>query len=333
MIGPGAAMMAEDTPAALAAIARNLAHKDPWARAVLLFMRAAIAENDGDVDTLRRDSHDSYEQFAQIGDRWGMAITLSALGGVLMMDGDLTGAIGAFEKSMAMLAELRAGDDVSEQLMRLAMARARTGDMTAARRDVALALEKGEERRSPMMMSFARFGFGELDRLEGDLGSARHHYLAALEGLEKSPHGPRHMDAVVHAGLAHLDVADADLDSAQTHLETALELAVSVRDMPIAAIIGVGFAALALARDEPARAATLLGASTSLRGAEDRSNTDAIAIAAAAAENCARCSRLRRRVRAWARAVARRRAVALGRTVLSAATRPTTHLPAHLARL
>jgi len=89
-------------------------------------------------------------------------------------------------------------------------------------------LEKAEERRSPLMMSFARFGFGELDRLEGDLGSARHHYLAALEGLEKSPHGPRHMDAVVHAGMAHLDVADSDLDSAQTHLETALGLAVSV---------------------------------------------------------------------------------------------------------
>jgi predicted ATPase/DNA-binding SARP family transcriptional activator len=283
MVGPGAAMLAEDTPGALAAIERNLAHTDPWARAVLLFMRAAIAENEGDVDALRRDSHDSYERFAKIGDRWGMAITLSALGGVLMMDGDLTGAIEAFEKSMTMLAELRAGDDVSEQLMRLAMARARTGDMAAARRDVGLALEKGEERRSPTMMSYARFGFGELDRLEGDRVGARQHYQAALDGLDGSPHGPRQINAVVHASLAHLDVSEADLDSAQAQLRTALELAVSVHDMPIAAVVGIGFAELSLACGDAERAAILLGASTSLRGAVDRSNPDAIRIAATAA--------------------------------------------------
>jgi predicted ATPase/DNA-binding SARP family transcriptional activator len=282
MIGPGAAMLGEDTAGALTAIERNLAHPDPWARAVLVFMRAAIAENDGDVDTLRRDSQDSYERFAQIGDRWGMAITLSGLGGVLMMDGDLSGAIAAFEKSMAMLAELRAGDDVSEQLMRLAMARARSGDMPGARRDVTLALEKAEERRSPLMMSFARFGFGELDRLEGDLVGARRHFMEALEGLDRSPHGPRQMEAIMHAGLAHLDVAEADFDTAQDQLHTALELAIASRDMPIVAIVGVGFAELALACGDGARAALLLGASTSLRGAEDRSNTDAITIATTA---------------------------------------------------
>jgi hypothetical protein len=180
-----------------------------------------------------------------------------------------------------MLTQLRAGDDVAEQLMRLAMARARSGDMAGARRDIALALEKAEERRAPMMVSFVRFGFGELDRLDGDLDSARRHYLIALEGLDRSPHGPRQVNAVVHASLAHLDVAEDALDAAETHLQTALELAVGVRDMPIAAIVGVGLAELALARDDPQRAAVLLGASVALRGAEDRSNVDAIRIAAA----------------------------------------------------
>ena len=67
-----------------------------------------------------------------------------------------------------MLTQLRAGDDVAEQLMRLAMARARSGDMTGARRDTQLAMEKAEERRSPMMVSFARFGFGELHQFSVD---------------------------------------------------------------------------------------------------------------------------------------------------------------------
>jgi predicted ATPase/DNA-binding SARP family transcriptional activator len=274
LVGPGAAMLADDTPRALAEIERNMAHSDPWARAVLLFMRAAIAENEGDVDSLRRDSHDAYEQFAEIGDRWGMATSLSALGGVLMMDDELTGAITAFEQSMALLAELRAGDDVSEQLMRLSMARARTGDLAAARRDVARALKTAEERRSPIMMSFAQFGFGELARLEGDMAGARQRYAVALEGLGRSPHGPRQIDAVVRAGLAFLDIVEGNLDQAQAELRTAFELAVSVRDMPIVAVIGIGLADLALARDEPERAAALLGATTSLRGSEDRSNSD-----------------------------------------------------------
>jgi len=166
--------------------------------------------------------------------------------------------------------------------MRLAMARARSGDMPAARRDVTLALEKAEERRSPLMMSFARFGFGELDRMEGDLVGARRHYLGALEGLHRSPHGPRQMEAIMHAGLAHLDIAEADFETAQDQLQTALELAIASRDMPIAAIVGVGFAELALACGDGSRAALLLGASTSLRGAEDHSNTDAITIATTA---------------------------------------------------
>jgi hypothetical protein len=199
-----------------------------------------------------------------------------------MMDGDTDAAIEAFEKSMTMLTQLRAGDDVAEQQMRLAMARARSGDLSGARRDIVLALEKAEERRSPMMISFARFGFGELDRLEGDLVGARRHYEMALEGLTKSPHGPRQIEAVVHGGIAHLYVAAGDLDAAFTHLQTALELATTVRDMPICAIIGVGLAELALACGDPVRATLLLGASTSLRGAEDRSNRDAVEIAEAA---------------------------------------------------
>jgi hypothetical protein len=90
------------------------------------------------------------------------------------------------------------------------------------------------------------------------------------------------MEAIMHAGLAHLDVAEADFDSAQDQLQTALELAIASRDMPIVASIGVGSAELALACGDGARAALLLGASTSLRGAEDRSNSEAITIATTA---------------------------------------------------
>ena len=246
---------------------------------------------------------------------------LSGLGGVLMMDGDVAGAIEAFEKSMAMLAELRAGDDVAEQLMRLAMARARSGDMAGARRDVALALEKAEERRSPMMISFARFGFGELDRLEGDLVGARRHFM---DGSRRA--GP----VAARAAADRCDRARGPGPSrhrrgrprrcAQTHLQTALELAIGVRDMPIAAIVGVGLAELALARDDPAAGRRCCSErARPLRGAEDRSNADAIAHRGELSPTALGAGGLRRRLRSRPGAVPRRGA---GPVRPSSVTRP-----------
>ena len=207
LVGPGAAMLADDTAGALASIEHNLAHPDPWARAVLVAMRSAIDENDGDVVALRHDVRDAYERFAEIGDRWGMANTIMGLGGVLLMDGDVPGAIEAFETSMTLLTELRASEDMSQALIRISMARVRLGDVDGARRDVARALEVAEDRRSPEMAGFARHGLGDLARHTGDLDAAQAYYAEALADLDRAAHGPGQIRAVAHSGMALVDIA------------------------------------------------------------------------------------------------------------------------------
>jgi predicted ATPase/DNA-binding SARP family transcriptional activator len=283
-VAPGTAMLADDTEAAIAAVDRNLSHPDPWAKAALLMLRAAVAENAGDIELLRKDAREAHERFAAIGDRWGMATTLSSIAWVRMIDGDLDGAVDAYTTSIDLVTQLRASDDVSEQLLRLSLVRARQGDLDGARRDVLRAHTLAEERRSALMLAFSSFVLGEVDRLSGDLVSARRRQEQALADFEAASHGPPQVKAIAMVGLANLDLADGDVDSALDLLRQGLDIALGVRDMPVAAVAAAGFAQVSLAFGDPTRAATVLGTSTALRGTADRSDPDVARVAAAARE-------------------------------------------------
>ena len=53
---------------------------DGWYRAAARVNRALFAENEGNLAQMRIDVDAAYEDFAQIGDRWGLASVLSARG-------------------------------------------------------------------------------------------------------------------------------------------------------------------------------------------------------------------------------------------------------------
>jgi ATP/maltotriose-dependent transcriptional regulator MalT len=279
LVAAGAAMIADDPGLALREIEHNLVHPDPWARAALTLMRAALGENSGDVAMLRRDGQSGYDQFSAIGDRWGMATCLSSLGWVRMIDGDLDGSIAAYERSIELVRELRAGDDVTEQLLRLGAVRARAGDLAGARRDILSAQEQVERRHSAFMQAFVAFGLGEVYRQEGDLAAARAQFDKALGALDTAQFGPPQVQAIVMTGMAALDLAAGDVEAGRAQLRDALDTAFRAQDMPIVAGVLVGLACHAQAVDAPARTATLLAAATAVRGAEDRSDREAARLA------------------------------------------------------
>ena len=72
--------------------------------------------------------------FAEVGDRWGLATTLSELSSLLILDGDLDGAEHALEQTQSLMAELGASDGGAMMQLRLADVRARRGDLEGARR-------------------------------------------------------------------------------------------------------------------------------------------------------------------------------------------------------
>ena len=103
LVEPGLAMLAEDIPRAYAAIERGLSSADGWTRAALRMLRGFIAENEGDIAGMRGDLTEALHAFDEIGDRWGLANTLSALGGLHMTAGDLDTSLAEFERSLQLI--------------------------------------------------------------------------------------------------------------------------------------------------------------------------------------------------------------------------------------
>jgi predicted ATPase/DNA-binding SARP family transcriptional activator len=283
LVEPGMAIFADDMPGGMAAIERNLAHEDPWVRAMLHLMVGMFAENDGDLELMRREIPLAIEGFRAVGDRWGLGTSMGALANVHSMDGDSEGAIAELREARRLMQELRATDDASYTAARLAMMRARTGDLAGARRDITALLEAGPDHGSHVE-ALATFSLGVLDRMEGDYALARERHEIALAFITANTLAAPQVAATIHCGLAYLDLIDGDPDAARTHLARAWDKALAARDMPIAALVAVGIAGTALARGDATAAAESLGASSALRGGEDAGDPDLRRLVAATRE-------------------------------------------------
>ncbi|MEP6631682.1 MAG: hypothetical protein ABJA89_14530, partial [Lapillicoccus sp.] len=260
-------------------IAEALADEDPWVRAATRMLRAAMAENDGDVATMRLDVDRAFSEFEEIGDRWGLATVLSIRAQLQTLDGDLTGALLSFERAAEHLDALGAHSDEAYTRMRTATLRMRLGDVDGARRDV-------DEFRASNELG----GFGELFSLgirgllaaqEGDVGTVREIRAALLEAEDDSRRRHRSQDherALVLTILVLLDIELGELDEASTLAHDAYAAARATHDQPILANQGTTTARLiqVLGRDE--LAAEVLGACARVRGAEDATDLTITAV-------------------------------------------------------
>jgi hypothetical protein len=75
-------------------------------------------------------------------------------------------------------------------------------------------------------------------------------------------------------GLGYLAAGEGDLVTARRWHGQALEIALRASDAPVLATALIGFADLALREDDPEGAAELIGATSGIRGAPDRSALD-----------------------------------------------------------
>ncbi len=282
MAEPGLELLLGDPGKALAAIERQMNHPDPWARAALQLVRGLIAENDGDLGSLRDSSARALEGFRAAGDAWGTAMALASSGAVAILDGELEVAIAHFGEAIDMLSELGSPDDVAYLLMRRALVRYRADDREGAAADLKRAHDLAEQRGSSSILAMTEFAMGQ--QLWEDSGpeEGRAFISAAIQRAERAPNVAPQALASMYCALAGIETSAHRLDDAVTHLTKAWKLALDSRDMPVVAITGVKIAELAAAEGEPALAARLLGASDSVRGAPDLSDPDAPALLATA---------------------------------------------------
>jgi predicted ATPase/DNA-binding SARP family transcriptional activator len=279
MLEPALAMFTEDSELGKAAVASRLDHSDPWVRGVMLTIRAAIDENNGDMASSRLDLLAAVAELRVVGERWALSTALTTLAETHAVFGDFDAAIAALEEAIVLIQELNPEDDIGHQKVWLASARIRQGDVARARADLLKMTEPRDCERSARNIAFARLSLGDLARMDGDFDEAADHYAQASAIVEEALFVARQFRALVLASIGHLAIDRGDLVTAGRTAGQGVALALETKDMPITAKLGVLVASVWAARGDSRRAAKLLGATEQLRGAPDRHNPDVVRLA------------------------------------------------------
>ncbi|MFI7632078.1 tetratricopeptide repeat protein [Microbispora rosea] len=254
---------------------RELAgHSDPWlAAAARLFHGLALAAF-GNAAGAAEHLAAAPTGFGAVGDRWGEAAAVSALGTCRSLDGDHAGAISALTEAMRLLRELGSDGDIAGVLVERGLERVRAGDFAGAAADLERVRTGEAARRSSQMPALAEIGLGELARRSGDLARARSLLTGVLGRIAPVDGDARPIRARALIALGRVAAATGDLGSARAHLDDGLRLTLAVGDRSAIANAVEAQAELAIAAGEPAEAARLLGLATSVRGTADKGSPD-----------------------------------------------------------
>jgi predicted ATPase/DNA-binding SARP family transcriptional activator len=253
-------------------------HRDPWVRAAGLALGGHLAMNDGEVDVAIRYFEQGYDAFQAVGDRWGLIVVLGGQAEVAMARDDPAAAVRVLEEAHQYAMEGRATHWGEMHLIPLGRARAAAGDLATARAD----LERG-------VRAARQFGeyddeisgyveLAELARRDGDLPAARRLLEQARQVAEPRTTRLDIRLAAVRAfsKLGCLAEQEGQLEESERWHRRATKLLADnidgVMPIPVNPTLGTvveGWAALAVAQGEPARAAELLGLAHSLHGFRD----------------------------------------------------------------
>ncbi|HST65042.1 MAG TPA: tetratricopeptide repeat protein, partial [Mycobacteriales bacterium] len=271
LLEPVAAMLTDDEERAFALL-EGSEPADPWGRATRHFLSAMLFENDGRFDEYRLSLKRAIEGYREVGERWGLSNTLSALGSLRLADGDIDGSLAAYGEAHRLMSEITASEDASFTRTRLAIAYARGGDLDRARSELAIAREEAERAGSTIGLISSDLGMADLARDSGDRAEARRLAEGALAGAQRINGGPPQLVATVLATLATLDAEDGDADLARDRLREAATLPTADRDMPVMGAVALAAAYVELRAGDLQRSATMFGAALALRGTEELGN-------------------------------------------------------------
>ena len=137
-------------------------------------MRVQLSENFGDVEGMDEHVTLALAGFRETGDRWGIAMSLTALGGLLLISDDAAGALAAHEEALRLTTELipRSRDN-ADGLLHLARVHVRLGEYDQAHELIARARAAAEGSGSPHHLAMVEVTAAQLAQLEGDLVEAR----------------------------------------------------------------------------------------------------------------------------------------------------------------
>ncbi|GAA2585340.1 BTAD domain-containing putative transcriptional regulator [Actinomadura fulvescens] len=251
---------------------------DPWVRGVGRFICGQFALNFGHGDAGAVDFARALEDFRLVGDRWGLAFTLTAQAELAGRRGDHREAVTLYEESIRLNEALGCGPvPIMQSHVKLANELALLGEQDRAVKMLNVALREAERTGSPEGMAALHYQLGEIARHDGDLTGAARHLDRAYELISANA-GPPHLRALVLCAQGHLGLAHGELASSRTLLLTSVQTAVHTMDHPIIAHVLVAQAALALREGDAERSAYCLGTADGLRGSRDQSLRDVLLV-------------------------------------------------------
>jgi predicted ATPase/DNA-binding SARP family transcriptional activator len=261
------------------AIQRNLRaapdHPDPWVRAARRALAGHLALHEGEIESAGRDLGEGYSLFAELGDRWGLIVSLTGLAEVAIARGRASEAVRTLEEARGYAAQGLGSHWGQTMRVPLGRARARAGDLAGARADLEQGVRFAEQIGEADDAASGYIELAELARRDGDLAAACGLLQQAASIAERNPRPD--MPAVAAAAFSRLgSVAEQEGDlsaAAGWHQRAIGALAGIATPMlpvnPPLALAVEGIAALAAARGEHSRAAELLGLAHTLHGFDD----------------------------------------------------------------
>jgi predicted ATPase/DNA-binding SARP family transcriptional activator len=282
---PMLALYDRDPERALAVFDWYATSTDPWDRAVVPLMRGSFGRMLGRFDWAESDCRESLAAFRALGEAWGAGSVLIVLAELAQVRADYATAIAAVEEAGAFGRKLGAWGDLVYIDGMLAAIRLRMGDLERARAD----LERAERAAAERSASFDDVGAwlalvrAELHCLQGDLAAAAGCCTKVLAWLDERP-SPwwDGMRANLRARAAMVVLQDGDQARGRELLAAALGAAADWVDRPALAGVLDAIAVFVLRpgsavprQESAALAATLLGASHTIRGAFDEGSLDA----------------------------------------------------------
>jgi predicted ATPase/DNA-binding SARP family transcriptional activator len=275
-------MNSEDSPQLAGLFEDAIASPDEWVSATARSFRAAVAENNGDLVGMRRDTELSLAQLRALGERWGQANSLQVLGQLDLMEGNLAAAEQDYLQALTLATELGAHEDQMLMRLRLIEVFHRQGKTREARDQFAVIEQMLADKPGGLMeVMFIQIIRAEMAFTDGRIDEAKrlqHEYFDRIVSLPQTVRSRAHAIALCLTLVAKIALGDSELGNARAFLAKAYEAGLASRDMPILASVGVMIARLALDVGAFRSAATILGASAQLRGSGDETSLEITAI-------------------------------------------------------
>ena len=263
-----------DAEAGFRAVEPLFRDPDPWLRATSRMIIGHLRLNFGQSsETAAADMRAALAGFREVGERWGIGFSLSALGDMAAAAGDFTQAVRCQYEAIAVVREVGIREDIPQLEVKLAHQLWLAGDLAEARRMLKQSRRSAEEIGLSEVIASVQYGYATFARLEGNLDEART-AMARAAGQMQSPTFVPQFRALTRSTQGSIEAAAGDLAKARDYHAEAVRIAVDSRDQPVIALTLIGMADLVLREGDPERAAYLLGAADAVRGSGDRSAPD-----------------------------------------------------------